>query len=97
MIDPAVCLSCSTAAREALNEPSRSISTTVRKPLADSFSAGARKLPAAPQTSTSIAPSSASLTANAASSAPKSRTSAATAQTSAPSTRSSSAAASSLS
>jgi hypothetical protein len=38
MSAPFVSLSCSKAAREALKELSRSISTTVLKPLADSFS-----------------------------------------------------------
>ena len=94
---PFVSLSCSKAAREALKEPSRSISITVLKPLAESFSAGTRKLPAAPQTSTSIGPSSARLRVKAASRAAMSRTSAATAQTLAPRVRNSAAAASSFS
>jgi hypothetical protein len=79
-----------------LNEPIRSISITVLKPFADSSSARTRTFPAAPQTSTSIGPSSARLRAKAVSSALTSRTSAATAQTRAPSARSSTAAASSF-
>ena len=44
-------------ARATLNVPMRSISTTVRKAFDDMPSAGATKLPAAPETSTSIGPS----------------------------------------
>ncbi len=73
------------------------MSITVLKPLAESFSAGTTKLPAAPHTSTSTGPISALERPSAACSAPMSRTSAATAQTFAPSARSSPAAESSFS
>src|SRR5205085_3941883 len=62
-------------------EPIKSISMTVLKPLGLSSSAGHRKLPAAPATSTSIGPTSACVRAIAVSSAAGSRTSAATGST----------------
>src|SRR6516165_2267654 len=44
---------CSKDARRTLNVPKRSISTTALNPRADMFRAGATKLPAAPDTTTS--------------------------------------------
>ena len=47
---------CACASRATLKLPSRSMSTTVLKALGDMSSALARKLPAAPETSTSMGP-----------------------------------------
>ncbi len=58
-IDPPVFARCSNAARETLNVPHRSMSTTVRNPLAEREAAGERKLPAALLTTTSSRPNSA--------------------------------------
>ena len=66
----------SCAPRSTLKLPSRSMSTTVLKPLADMPSAGARKLPAAPDTSTSIGPKRACACFSASATAAASRTSA---------------------
>src|SRR5438034_1097090 len=49
-------LRCSYTARHVLNVPSKSMSTTALNPFADIPSAGAGKLPAAPQTTRSISP-----------------------------------------
>ena len=84
MIDPRVSCSCENAARDALNDPIRSISITVLKPFGDNCSAGTRKFPAAPHTSTSTGPSSALVFERAASSAANSRTSATAVHTLAP-------------
>src|SRR5258708_7124217 len=88
---------CSNDAHEGLNEPWRSMSMTLVKPLGETVPRGTRKLPAARQAGTSMGPSSAALLAKAFPRAPNWRTSAATAQTLAPSAESSAAAAFSFS
>ncbi|MDT4834281.1 hypothetical protein FQZ97_679150 [compost metagenome] len=60
---------CSKLARNTLKVPSRSMSTTVLNALADMSTTGARKLPAAPEITTSIGPSSWRVRASAASTA----------------------------
>jgi hypothetical protein len=56
-------------ARNTLKVPSRSMSTTVLKPLADMPRAGAKKLPAAPDTTMSNGPCAAATAASAPSTA----------------------------
>src|SRR5580704_6992963 len=63
------------APRNTLNVPLRSISTTVRKPLADKPTAGATKLPAAPETTMSNAPNCFAMLSRTVRVAAKSRTS----------------------
>ena len=70
-------LRCSNTARQVLKVPSKSMSTTALKPLADMPSAGAGKFPAAPQTTMSISPCASRAALIAAASASYSRTSAA--------------------
>jgi hypothetical protein len=77
MIEPPGCLMCGKAARSTWKVPSRSISTTERKPFGEMPMAGAGKLPAAPETSTSIGPKVSWVLASAASTKVCSRTSAA--------------------
>src|SRR3984885_2551432 len=65
----------SKAPRNTLKVPFRSISTTVRKPLADRPTTGATKLPAAPDTTISSAPNSFAMLSSTVRVAAKSRTS----------------------
>ena len=67
---------CAYAIRTTLKLPSRSMSTTVLNALGDMSSARARKLPAAPETSTSIGPKRSQACASARSTASGWRTSA---------------------
>src|SRR5271157_75442 len=69
---------CGYAARVTLEVPIRSMSTTTRKPFEDCALTAATKLPAAPETSTSMGPSWLTALWNARPTASKSRTSAVT-------------------
>ncbi len=74
----------SKAARDMLNVPFRSMSTTVRNPFGDNAAAGARKLPAAPLMSVSSLPKRSTVARTAFATASGCRTSAATASTARP-------------
>ena len=82
---PRLAFRCGSAARETLNVPFRSMSTTVPKPLGDSSSARATKLPAAPFTTMSRRPNVSAACATAAATSSGRRTSAATASARTPS------------
>src|SRR5437868_5304967 len=97
MMDAPGRLRCSNTARHVLKVPSRSMSTTDLKPLADMPRAGAGKFPAAPQTTRSISPCASRADLIAPTSASYSRTSAGCPLAVPPAWRISSAAASSFS
>jgi hypothetical protein len=68
-ICPPLFFNSSKAARQTLNVPLRSMSTTVPKPLGDNSSALQRKLPAAPLTAMSMPPKRSTVAATARSTA----------------------------